>query len=98
MKSIRRRISTWMLPGLAVVWMVGGVVVYRTYHSAIIASIDSENMAYTRLIRVNQRSQGRGGGPGRGRAAPGDRHELIPQILPVFPVSFRPNPRPGGWR
>lgn len=68
MKSIRRRISAWMLPGLAMVWIIGGIGVYRTYRSAIFSAIDSENMAFTRLIRANQRSQERGGGPGRGRA------------------------------
>lgn len=66
MISIRRRISAWMLPGLAAVWMLGGIGVYRTYRSAILAAIDSENMAITRMIRANQRSQERGGGPGRG--------------------------------
>lgn len=71
MISIRRRISAWMLPGLAVVWALGGVAVYRTYRSAIFSAIDSENMTFTRAIRANQRSQGRGGGPGWGRERPG---------------------------
>lgn len=64
MKSIRRRILAWMLPGLTVFWLVGGIAVYRTYSSAIFSSIDSENMAFARIVRASQRSQGRGGGPG----------------------------------
>lgn len=73
MISIRRRISAWMLPGLAIVWALGGIAVYRTYRSAVYASIDSENMTFTRAIRASQRSQGRGGGggPGRGPVRPG---------------------------
>lgn len=67
-----------MLPGLAAVWVVGGVAIYRTYRSATFASIDSENMAFMRMIRMNQRSQSRGGGPGRGR---GNRESAPASLL-----------------
>lgn len=60
-----------MLPGLILVWALGGIAVYRTYRSAIFSSIDSENMTFIRAVRANQRSQGRGGGgPGWGRERP----------------------------
>lgn len=62
MRSIRRRISIWMLPGLAAVWGLGGFAVYQTYRSALFSSIDSENMSAARLIRQEQRSRGRGAG------------------------------------
>ncbi len=62
MKSIRRRILAWMLPGLVAVWLIGGIAVYRNYSSAMLSAIDSENMTFTRVIRANQRSQERGGG------------------------------------
>lgn len=70
MISIRRRISAWMLPGLAIVWALGGIAVFSAYHSAIFSSIDSENMTITRAVRASQRSQGRGGGPGWGNERP----------------------------
>lgn len=65
-----------MLPGLAAVWVVGGVAVYRTYRSATFTAIDSENMTFIRMIRMSQRSQSRGG-PGLGRA----KYENSPNSL-----------------
>lgn len=67
MISIRRRINFWMIPGIAIVWIIGGFSVYQTYRNAIFSAIDSENMAFTRLIRMSQRSQGRGKGAGMGQ-------------------------------
>lgn len=61
MRSIRNRITIWLLVGLALLWVAGGTVIYLSSHAAMLASIDKENQGWTRQVR----SQSRGSGGGR---------------------------------
>jgi signal transduction histidine kinase len=61
MKSIRGRITTWLLAGLAILWVAGGTAIYMTSRTAMLARIDTENQGLARQVRFLSR----GGGPGR---------------------------------
>ena len=64
MKSIRRRITTWLLAGLTALWIAGGTAIYLSSRSAMIAGIDTRNQGLSRQVRALSRGTG-GGGPGR---------------------------------
>jgi len=64
MKSIRRRITIWLLVGLTALWIVGGTAIYLSSRSAMMAGIDTENQGVSRQVRVLSTGTD-GGGPGR---------------------------------
>lgn len=51
MKSIRRRLVVWLLGGLALLWIVAGVGVYRSVRQGLIKSIDAELAADALTVR-----------------------------------------------
>jgi len=64
MKSIQKRITAWLLVGLALLWMAGGTAIYLNARSAMMAGIDADNLGMMRQVRAVSRG---GGGQGYGR-------------------------------
>lgn len=64
MKSIRRRITAWLLVGITLLWIAGGTAIHLASRSAMLAAIDTENQSLARQIRSISRG---GGGDGAGR-------------------------------
>ena len=62
MKSIRKRITAWLLVGLALLWIAGGTAIYLASRSAILSGIDTENQGFSRQVRALSRGDG---GPAR---------------------------------
>ncbi|WP_269525763.1 ATP-binding protein [Coraliomargarita parva] len=62
MKSIRRTIMLWALPGLACLWIGGGIAVVVTTRAAMLAEIDRDNIALSREVRMLSRGRGAGMG------------------------------------
>lgn len=62
MKSIRNRITAWLLVGLTLLWIAGGSAIYLASRSASLAAIDAENQGFARQVRSLSRGDG---GPAR---------------------------------
>ena len=55
MKSIRGRITIWLLVGLAVLWAAGGTAIYLTSRSAMLAGIDAGAIGPTEARAFNEK-------------------------------------------
>lgn len=75
MKSIRGRITIWMLTGLALLWLAGGTAIYLTSRAAMLAQIDTEIQGLSRQVRAQ--SRGPGGGRGRRHEDAGPVHSAV---------------------
>ncbi|MCU0748305.1 MAG: ATP-binding protein [Akkermansiaceae bacterium] len=52
MKSIRRRLILWLLPGFAMLWLAGGTAVYFLFQASEFARIDNEIEDLERSVRL----------------------------------------------
>ena len=44
MKSIRRKLTVWLLGGLAMLWVVAGAGIYLAVRNGLVKSMDAEGM------------------------------------------------------
>lgn len=67
MKSIRKRIVIWLVPGFLLLWLLGGVTVYMMFRSSEIRRVDGDLEEVARSVRLlmvaevaDDESKGRG--------------------------------------
>jgi signal transduction histidine kinase len=56
-KSIRRRLTLWLLGGLALLWLAAGAGVYLSVKQSLIKSIDAELAVDARIVRFTARGE-----------------------------------------
>ena len=57
MKSIRRRLTLWLLGGLALLWLAAGAGVYLSVRQSLIKSIDAELAVDAQIVRFTARGE-----------------------------------------
>lgn len=55
MKSIRRRLTLWLLSGLALLWLAAGAGIYVSVRQGLLKSLDAELAVDARLVRFTAR-------------------------------------------
>jgi len=65
-KSIRRRLILWLLPGFALLWLGGGTAIYVMFRSSEMARVDAELDDAARGVRLTTAGENPDGSPGRG--------------------------------
>jgi signal transduction histidine kinase len=79
MKSIRRRLILWLLPGFAALWLVGGTAVFFLFRASEFARIDTRMDGLERSVRLMMAAEAAREDPGSGY---GPRHRRV--RLPEF--------------
>lgn len=79
MKSIRRRLILWLLPGFAALWLAGGTTVYFLFRASEFERIDSRIEDLERTVRLMMAAEAAKDNPGLGH---GPRLRRV--RLPVF--------------
>jgi signal transduction histidine kinase len=57
MRSIRRRLTLWLLGGLALLWLAAGAGVYLSVRQSLIKSIDADLAVDARIVRFTARGE-----------------------------------------
>jgi signal transduction histidine kinase len=79
MKSIRRRLLLWLLPGFAVLWLAGGTAVFFLFRASEFARIDSRMEDLERSVRLMMAAEAAREDPGSGYG-PRRRRVRLPEF------------------
>jgi len=78
MKSIRRRLTLWLLSGLALLWLAAGAGIYVSVRQGLLKSLDAELAVDARLVRFTAR------GADADEAAPRGRGQHLQDRLTAY--------------
>lgn len=79
MKSIRRRLILWLLPGFAVLWLAGGTTVFFLFRASEFARIDTRMEDLERSVSLMMAAEAAKENPGLGQG-PKRRRVLLPEF------------------
>jgi signal transduction histidine kinase len=79
MKSIRRRLILWLLPGFAVLWLAGGTTVFFLFRASEFARIDTRMEDLERSVSLMMAAEAAKENPGLGQG-PKRRRVRLPEF------------------
>jgi hypothetical protein len=79
MKSIRRRLILWLLPGFAALWLAGGTAVFFLFRASEFARIDTRMEDLERSVRLMMAAEAAREDPGLGQG-PRRRRVRLPEF------------------
>jgi signal transduction histidine kinase len=79
MKSIRRRLILWLLPGFAVLWLAGGTAVFFLFRASEFARIDTQMEDLERSVSLMMAAEAAKENPGLGQG-PRRRRVRLPEF------------------